>query len=949
MLVERTVSSWQDDRWVSEGKKLSEFHSATAYVLLGEPGIGKSTAFEEEAQNNGAAKEVTARRFISRSLGAHPEWRDAILFIDGLDEVRAGGGDLREPLDSLVCRLEKLGNPRFRLSCREDSWLGHGDLRELTSATIGEEVHLLRLDPLTEQDIHRILAAAGVPDPDGFCWQATNRGLESFLNNPLLLDILIKANQSGSWSEGRLATFDRACQTLATETNREHLDARDGYPFPADEVVLAAGRLCSILLLCGNSGWSRRGPGDAEFPPLSEAGEGQSLLKLALDTKLFEGDVETGRRPRHRQIAEFLAAGFLDRAIRDRGLPASRVLAWMRGIDGMVVPDLRGVSLWLAARNAAFRRPLIQSDPVGIAFHGDAERFSLDETALLFRALEAQLKHQHLTEQWERESSASLGSLMAGPGREILYGMLRAPDRSEFRQRFVERLLRGLGEATQRDTRSELPGSVERGGVAQAVLAATIRDPSWRHNIRDRALIELIWVHENLPGSPSTLLSLLRELADGTLPETKTGALGLRLLDHLYPRHLNAERFWDYVEKLWAVPPPTVESWYGDKKSWAHRLVYTLSPSDVRILLETLVRKARTLNKVLAQNEAVYFVELLLSRGLLLIGEDMEPAELYEWFELVQTADNRPDLVLAHCQGVAHGSDRDRSSPVILSVNWRQAQREIQLALILEGLKRNASQPRDRALDHEIGVKFLGDDAPPGFRRWCLQKATALAETEPASAIELMYWTVTDCKAWGPPLNDEEILTAVRDTPLLFEWHAQHVAAATQPRQARQTVQDREPREADVSPARTDSAGLQADPATPEKLQELGQAYLSGFRSDGIRQARTELGRLLGDDNNLRDSAIRSLRNFATRSDLPALDEIARDHGRGRNSPFSATFLAGIIEEEAAGPYPLKLPDNDVLRRALGFYLLSGLHTRPLPIPVSFRRQEMAHLETPEA
>ena len=111
MLVDRSVSRWQDDRWVSEGEKLSDFRTAHAYVLLGEPGAGKSTAFEEERRNDGNAVEVTARRFIRRSLEAHPEWRGATLLIDGLDEVRAGGGDLREPLDSLVCRLEKLGNP----------------------------------------------------------------------------------------------------------------------------------------------------------------------------------------------------------------------------------------------------------------------------------------------------------------------------------------------------------------------------------------------------------------------------------------------------------------------------------------------------------------------------------------------------------------------------------------------------------------------------------------------------------------------------------------------------------------------------------------------------------------------------------------------------------------------------------------------------------------------
>jgi len=98
--------------------------------------------FEEEAKGDEDAVDVTARRFIRRSLGAHPEWRGRTLFIDGLDEVRARGGDLREPLDTVI---------------------------------------------------------------------------------------------------GRLATFERACEALVRETNREHLDARDGDPFAYREVVLAAG------------------------------------------------------------------------------------------------------------------------------------------------------------------------------------------------------------------------------------------------------------------------------------------------------------------------------------------------------------------------------------------------------------------------------------------------------------------------------------------------------------------------------------------------------------------------------------------------------------------------------------------------------------------------------------------------------------------------------------
>ena len=734
-------------------------------MLLGEPGAGKSTAFEQEKRNDANAVEVMARRFIRRSPEAHPEWQDATLLIDGLDEVRGGGGDLREPLDSLLCRLEKLGNPRFRLSCREGSWLGRSDFRELSSVTDDEELHLLRLDPLSEQDAQRILAAAGVRDPDSFFWKAMDRGLEAFLQNPLLLAILVKANDNGSWPEGRVATFECACEALARETNREHLDRRDGHPFAVEEIVLAAGRLCSILLLCGNSGWSRRGLGDDEYPALSEAGEGQPLLKFALDTKLFEGGAETGRRPRHRQIAEFLAATYLDHAIRYRGLLATRVLAWMQGVDGMVMPDLRGVSVWLAARNAEVRRPVFESDPVGVAFHGDTERFSHEDTALLFSGLEAQLKHQQLTQQGDRDSSASLGALMAGPGREILYDMLRAPDRSEVRHHLVERLLRGLGEATLRDAGSGVPGSVDARRVAYTVLEATVRDPSWQSSVRNRALIELIWVLEDLAEGPSILLRLLRDLAEGKMPEDEKGTLCLRLLDHLYPQYVIAERLWDYVEQLWTAPPPIAKSWDGEKHGWARRLVNRSAAGDVRILLEILVRNARRLNKVLAQNDAEYFAERLLTRGLDLFGEETDPAELYAWFELVQASHDRSGLVLSHCEG---GARRSRGAPRMDWIHdWLGRHRDIQLELVLEGLKRNASLPRDRALDHAIGVKFLGDKAPPSFRRWCLETAVALATTDPASAIELAFWTVTQREAWGPPLNNEDLLTAAKNTPVV--------------------------------------------------------------------------------------------------------------------------------------------------------------------------------------
>ncbi len=945
MLVERTVSRWKDGRWVSEGESLADLRSARGYVLLGEPGSGKSTAFGEEAKGDEDAEDVTARRFTRRSLGAHPEWRGRTLFIDGLDEVRARGGDLREPLDTVVCRLEELGKPPFRLSCREDSWLGGSDFRELSSVVDGEDLHLLRLDPLSGQDARSILAAAGVLDPDGLMWEAVDRGLEVFLQNPLLLDILRRARGSGTWPVGRLATFERACEALARETKRERLDARDGEPFAHQEVVLAAGQLCAILLLTGNSGWSRRGPGDDECPALSEAGERQTLLKFALDTKLFVGSAETGRTWRHRQIAEFLAARYLDHAIRERQVPTGRVLAWMRGFDGIVMPDLRGVSVWLAAGQPKTRRTLIELDPVGVAFHGDAGGFGPRETALLLNRLETQLDYRLLTQQWESASSASLAAMMAGPARILLWDLLRDAQRSEARQVLVQILLRGLA-ATPSGASSSLAAGVSLGtSEARETLPAVIRDATWELTTRRRALAALIHLVGKEDDGPAIASGLLGEFDEGRIPEDGRGELRGELLTYLYPRHFVAKHIWDYAKHIWdagtrtrndqpASPVPKGEA----ERFWTAHLVDASESDDVRTLLDTLVPRAEELIPLLAQNEVESVVLGLLTRGLELFGERMEVTRLHRWFELVEVDFERPGLVPAHCRNtVVRSPYTDENRRIHL---WLRDHPDIQLALLLEGLERNASLPRDRALDQQVGVKFLGDEGPPGFRAWCMDTAVEKAEELPLVAIELAFWAVTERRdEWGPPLREREVGAAVRHTPLLMDWHERRVAAEAtlaekiRRRESERHMRVRERRKAHLSSIRESLAAIETGHGPPGMLHELGGTYRNGLRIGGVDRARSRLVDRLGGDEEVFRAVIQGFRRLVGRTDLPDLNEIVRLREQGMVSTMALPFLAGLAEDEEAGDDPLERLDEDGLRRALGVYLLSGLPTTRHPIP----------------
>ena len=87
---------------------------------IAEPGAGKTTAFKTEAASRGGTY-VTVRAF--QTFDDRPQWHDTMLFLDGLDESRAGTEDGRTPLDDIRNRLDHLERPRFRLSCRWADWM----------------------------------------------------------------------------------------------------------------------------------------------------------------------------------------------------------------------------------------------------------------------------------------------------------------------------------------------------------------------------------------------------------------------------------------------------------------------------------------------------------------------------------------------------------------------------------------------------------------------------------------------------------------------------------------------------------------------------------------------------------------------------------------------------------------------------------------------------------
>ena len=848
---------------------LGEFASSNAYVLIGEPGAGTTTAFETEADARGGVY-LSVRDFLT--FDDKPGWRDTTLYLDGLDEVRAGAVDGQSLLDQVLTKLDRLERPPFRLSCRWADWLGVYD-RNCLGQVSGGTLTVLQLDPLSEKNIKRILEENhGIANPEGFIADARERGVRGLLTNPQNLDFLAKAVSAGSWPESRLETFEAACRMLVAEPNIGHSVVNPAAG-DTEQLLGEAGRLCAVQILAGLAGYTQLDhvathPDYPAAPAVGTEAEPSRVLR----TRLFAGTSEGRMVPAHRQISEFLAARHVSGLI-DKGLPLQRVLALVIGFDGELMRAFHYFVAWLGVHSRPSRKQLSRLNPSGLFYAGDRGTFSAEERRDILANLRREANWNPACFYTSRR--LGLGPLVSPELEDAFDEILSAPERGYPYEPYVMMVLQALGDG------EPLPTLVPR-------VLNIVRDPSWLPGVRCAALDVLIAYRERKVVQTDVLLGLLGEIDAGKLGDPADDLLGV-LLKVLYPGDIPVTEALKYLRapKIAIVSSEFVNFWTrhvpaeSTDEQRAHLLDAIAGDFDsFRPFMTGEMSRFSTMGQI-----PVDLLDSLL-RGSM---DDIPVDRLSRWLVVA----SQPDMHVPE------------SGLIGLRFHLERHRDKLK-ELIAYGVERCACAEDITSCMQSMGRALFGA-RPFDFAPWCLDRALS-ATTERAAPIYV--WLLAESlvqRHHAAGLTLEKARERLTAQPLLVELFDERIAQADDPHADAALLfrtgggPDTEAQVACQDEVVAERVRLQAGHGNPHLLGRAAQAYFGNTTYVAGESPRERLGQLVGSRTELAADLRSGLLGVLGRDDLPPPSDVVARSGSDAMPALTIPYMAALNELERSG------------------------------------------------
>ena len=905
MIVPRTCSLLLDREDVHGNHPktvgLSDLRNNDAYVLLGSAGSGKTTAFKSESEKHENGKYVSVCDFLAIPDASRS---DSVLFIDGLDEIRANTHDGRTSLDQIRRQLNELGITRFRLSCRELHWLGKNDREKLQKLLPDKELVIARLDSLSDDDVRLIVESKGQSiDIDQFLNAAKEQNIEFLLRNPQTLNMVLKTYPTGELPQSKAELFEEACRLLVKEFNEEHEIAEQSQ-FSDARLLKTAGRLCTVLLLTASAGFARlqRDRKEEFISPYLEDDD-LPLTDRVLKTRLFELESEGHTKPIHRGVAEYLSARHLTELTRDK-LPMSRLLATIVGRDGGIANNLHGLIGWLATLSRSCRPRLIKAEPIGILVESDLREFSQEENILLFHAVTQSI--QRHPKYWETVRVPEIAKKLV---RDELKGFFKkrlesVPGQDDVRKISLTLTLLVL---KQSEFASRFNDS----------LMQIVRNAQWPSHMRRSALDVVIqgWKDSSFP--VKELKDLLTNINDGFVEDKDYELVGT-LLESLYPSHLDDVEVW----RCHRTPQHFFIGQYW--RFWNHSLLNRYIEShgvgllDGYLLFQNREHFIRDGNQDLAKSYHSVLFEILY-RTLSNCGESLNVDQILGWFDAIERT---------NVSGYNHYVEKSKENLAA----WFNKHPETHRNLISKQVTRLAAQSSEDELPRRLAqlinklydMSILSGDTPD-YSDWYVRQSLESSEEVVAHVFLRL-----SAEKFGPNLDSTEdprlepVLANLEQRNDLRQdfisylddrIHA-HKSLKTKAKAVEKQRNQWVVRLVQHLPSFRKLEGER------ELLHALAKAYYGMFSNVQGDLPRERLLLLLGYNEGLVDLVTKNFKNAINRDDAPSVEQVLDLAKTQRMDSLTYAITAGMHESNEELVSRQIILEDEKVRLALALYLL---------------------------
>lgn len=360
-------------------------------VILGDQGMGKTTLLEWLYSQFEKSFFTKATKLVRRPDVIAEVAHEAVLIVDGLDELAAVGQT--NPLHNLLGALPQSRLRNVVISCRTIDWYNERDV-EAIRQDAGSPPEVWALEPVSEEQAVDYFNQSDdlQVSAETLIERLKKAGLSSLFSNPLTLRLVrrLASQESFELPLTKADLYAQAVDLLRLDENPAW-HGSELNQLSEKAAFSGAGAAMASLLITGADGLTFKAATSSEggllrVPDVADLPGGDAVAQI-IKSRLFRTSPFDTQclEPLHRTIAEFMGSTWIANQTKGDAEQRERLISLMK-IEGEIPSSLRGLFAWLALHDE-WTDEVIQTDPFGLLRYGDPGSLPPRKLAQLFSAL----------------------------------------------------------------------------------------------------------------------------------------------------------------------------------------------------------------------------------------------------------------------------------------------------------------------------------------------------------------------------------------------------------------------------------------------------------------------------------------------------------------------------------------------------------------------------------